>query len=102
MDGGTEHISTIAKRGGYSFGSQRGRNGPVNVILNGIEADISGYLDFPGDGMCFEVRQRVDKSKVVIATSSDCHIKPLLELTVEEGGRGRWVVTEARAVPTAK
>ena len=45
------HLSTIAQRGGYTLGFQRGRKGPINVILNGIEADISGYLDFPCHGM---------------------------------------------------
>jgi len=53
------------------------------VKINGVRSDVSGYLDFPGNEMCLEVKERVSSVTVVIASPTDCYFDPDIDFRVE-------------------
>jgi hypothetical protein len=93
-----DYIEATARRAGNELGF-KGRREPVMVVMDGVDVDIAGYLDFPGNGMCLEVKERMSRSVVVIA-SSGCFLEPEVEFTVERSSNYGWGVTRVRAVST--
>ena len=95
-----EYIKTIALHAGHELGFQLNKRGPIIVNFGAVDVDVSGYLDFPGDGMCLEMKQRVSNSAIVIASSADCYFIPDIDFTVERLGAAAWRVTHVKAVNT--
>lgn len=88
-----DYIKEAAHRAGYELVFQPNRFGPINVNMDGINVDVSGYLNFPGNGMCLEVKERVSKATVVIESSADCFFQPDIEFTTKQTGPNMWAVT---------
>jgi hypothetical protein len=95
-----DYIKSTARRAGYDLGFQPGRRRPVIVTMHAVDVDVSGYLNFPGSGMCLEVKERRNNSTVLIASSADCYFKPDIVFTAERVGASGWGVTSVKAVDT--
>jgi hypothetical protein len=93
------YLQNVAESDGQKIGFDRNRRGPVTVNIDDVRADISGYLNFPGNGMCLEVKNRTDTKRIVITSSAECYFTPDLDFTVELVGSSEWHVTGVRAVP---
>ena len=92
-----EYIRTTVGAAGHQLGFQAGRRGPIFVTMNGIRVDVSGYLDFPGIGMCLEVKERVSSEIVVITGAADCYFYPDIDFRIERIAPSVWKVTSVRA-----
>lgn len=92
------YIEAKAKAIGESVGYRQNRRGPINVQMNGMQIDISGYLDFGATGMCLEVNKRIDDHTVIIRSSADCYFIPELDFKVQEMSASMWRVAEISAV----
>jgi hypothetical protein len=86
------YIKEAAHHAGHELGFRPNRFGPINVNMDGINVDVSGYLNFPGNGMCLEVKERVSKATVVIESSADCAFQPDIEFTAKQTGPNTWAV----------
>ena len=87
-----DYIDTTARAAGHETGFQPNRRGPIFVTLKEVKVELSGYLQFPGRGMCLEVKERVNRSTVIIATSADCYFYPGVNFVVERISPSAWSV----------
>ena len=92
-----DYINDVSHRAGQEVGFQPNRRGPINVNMDGIDVDVSGYLNFPMNGMCLELKERVNKATVLIQSSADCYFDPNIEFTTKQTGPNIWAVTSVRA-----
>ena len=92
------YVKDAVHRAGYELGFQPDRPRRPRQIVNmdGIDIDVSGYLDFPGNGMCFEVKERISKATVIIESSPDCYFYPRVEFTNKQTGPNSWAVTRVK------
>jgi hypothetical protein len=95
-----EYVKDAVHRAGYELGFQPDRpRRPRQVVnMDGIDIDVSGYLDFPGNGMCFEVKELVSRANVVIESSPDCYFHPAVDFTNKQTGPNSWAVTGVKAL----
>lgn len=94
------YIKTVAQDAGYELGFQPGRRSPIIVKMDGVEVDISGYLNFGASGMCLEMKGRVNAKTIIIESSADCYFGPdyYLDFAVEQVAPAAWRVTSVKAV----
>jgi hypothetical protein len=92
------HLKTVAQSLGQRIGFQRERRGPIVVSMDELKVEISGYLQFPGNGMCLELKERVNDATVIIESSPDCHLHPKLDFTVKRVSSSVWNVTNIKPV----
>jgi hypothetical protein len=95
-----DYVKEVAQRAGYEIGFRLDRPRRPNQIVNmyGLDVEVSGYLDFPQNGMCFEVKERVSKTSVIIQSSADCFFYPAVEFTNKQTGPNTWAVTSVKAL----
>lgn len=88
------YIKALANAAGDTIGYRADTRGPTKVQMNGITVDIAGYLNFGGNGMCLEVRKRIDDRTVVIRSSADCYFFPDLDFKVRQVSADIWRVVD--------
>ena len=95
-----DYVKDAVHRSGYELGFKLDRPSRPHQIVNmdGLDIEVSGYLDFPGNGMCFEVKERVSKTTVIIESSPDCYFYPPVEFTNKQTGPNSWAVTGVKAL----
>jgi hypothetical protein len=91
-------IESAAKAAGQQLGYQPGRRGPIYVQLGQVKTDISGYLNFGSTGMCLEMKQRMDKSTIVIESSLECGFFPNLAFRVKLTQPTLWEVASVETI----
>jgi hypothetical protein len=92
------YIQSTAEAAGQTMGYRPDRRGPVRVEMDGIDVDLSGYLNFGASGMCLEMDRRVDSKTIVIRSSGDCYFYPQLGFTVHEGSPNLWHVLGIKTI----
>jgi hypothetical protein len=96
------YLQNVAESAGQKVGFEPNRRGPVIVNMGNVRVDISGYLNFPGNGMCLEMKNRIDPKGILITSSADCYFTPDLDFTVDLQDSSQWRVTSVRAAPSRR
>ena len=95
-----DYVKDAIHRAGFELGFQPNRPRSPRQIVNmaGLDIDVSDYLNFPGNGMCFEVKERVSNASVIIESSPDCYFYPAVDFTNKQSGPNSWAVTGVKAL----